>query len=460
MTSSYNVDVYDNGSPFGDLVTLVAMSTSPTGVGGVNASSRLISTSRLHRFSTVYGRYHGYLSLAVCAVGIVSSLLVVAVLTRRHMISSTNYMLTALALCDLLTMISYVPYAVQYYCRYGNRPSPVRDTLGWARFCFVYANVSVVAHTSSIWIAVALSAYRYSVVRRSTEGRTSFSGSGGAGGSGDLATSRFIVGAVCLSSALVLIPNYLTLTIVEQVDPRSNLTMYVVQSMFDRPEATVFDHFVGQLNFWVHALVVKLVPCVLMLVFGCLLVATVRRHSRHRKQLRTFCRPADGADRNCRRSDGSATACLGGNGVAVGGGLTSRLGTGGPRTTAMLISVIVLFLITEMPQGALALVCGVHRVYFDILYSPLGDLMDMVALVNNAINFVLYCTMSRQFRLTFWQLFVRPPPAMTTSLSATPLKSCIVVNNGNINGNGNGGGGKQHRTTVQDDKEKLKRPSI
>lgn len=36
---------------------------------------------------------------------------------------------------------------------------------------------------------------------------------------------------------------------------------------------------------------------------------------------------------------------------------------------------------------------------------PVGELMDIFALVNSAINFILYCTMSRQFRATFAQLF-------------------------------------------------------
>jgi hypothetical protein len=31
--------------------------------------------------------------------------------------------------------------------------------------------------------------------------------------------------------------------------------------------------------------------------------------------------------------------------------------------------------------------------------------MDILALINSAINFILYCAMSRQFRTTFNQLF-------------------------------------------------------
>lgn len=38
--------------------------------------------------------------------------------------------------------------------------------------------------------------------------------------------------------------------------------------------------------------------------------------------------------------------------------------------------------------------------------SPIaGDLMDILALINSSINFILYCSMSRQFRSTFTLLF-------------------------------------------------------
>jgi hypothetical protein len=33
-----------------------------------------------------------------------------------------------------------------------------------------------------------------------------------------------------------------------------------------------------------------------------------------------------------------------------------------------------------------------------------GDLMDMLALFTSSVNFVLYCSMSRQFRCTFARL--------------------------------------------------------
>ena len=65
------------------------------------------------------------------------------------------------------------------------------------------------------------------------------------------------------------------------------------------------------------------------------------------------------------------------------------------------MTIVVLFVVTELPQGALALCSGLIEHCFHSYYAPLGDTMDIVALINNGINFALYCTMSARFRQTF-----------------------------------------------------------
>ncbi len=62
--------------------------------------------------------------------------------------------------------------------------------------------------------------------------------------------------------------------------------------------------------------------------------------------------------------------------------------------------------------------------FFQECYVRLGDFMDAAALINSAINFILYCVMSKQFRRTFvatfhlqWCVDHRPRcPAFCTSL--------------------------------------------
>ena len=73
------------------------------------------SKSFLMHFNQLYQQYHGYASFLVCLFGIAANLINITVLTRRNMTSPTNFILTALAVSDLMTMISYLPYAVYFH---------------------------------------------------------------------------------------------------------------------------------------------------------------------------------------------------------------------------------------------------------------------------------------------------------------------------------------------------------
>ena len=71
-----------------------------------------------------------------------------------------------------------------------------------------------------------------------------------------------------------------------------------------------------------------------------------------------------------------------------------------------ILAVCILFMITELPQSIfilLSIIMGNN--FYDDAYTPLGDLFDIIALVNNSITFLLYCLMSRIFRNTFWNIF-------------------------------------------------------
>ena len=74
-------------------------------------------------------------------------------------------------------------------------------------------------------------------------------------------------------------------------------------------------------------------------------------------------------------------------------------------TTKMLLIVCILFLITEFPQAILIFVSIFDSNFYNYVYKPLGDLMDVLVLINNSINFILYCTMSNEFRKVILNFF-------------------------------------------------------
>jgi len=133
----------------------------------------------------------------------------------------------------------------------------------------------------------------------------------------------------------------------------------------------------------VQALFVRLVPCIGLTVLSLLLVQTMRQAEERRQNLRGK----------------SSVASKSGKEGAGGSDRKTN------RTTLMLLLVVILFLVTELPQGVINLLSGLLPGFVNEIYMALGDLLDILALINNGINFILYCSMSKQFRDTFVSVF-------------------------------------------------------
>lgn len=69
------------------------------------------------------------------------------------------------------------------------------------------------------------------------------------------------------------------------------------------------------------------------------------------------------------------------------------------RTTRMLLAIVIVFLLTEIPQGILAILLGVFSDDFRYkIYMKIGDILDLLSLCNACTTFIIYCSMSGQFR--------------------------------------------------------------
>ena len=321
----------------------------------------------LQKFSYSYAGYHGYVSLTVCIVGVCCNLINIVVLTRVNMRNATNLLLCTLAVSDLLTMASYIPFALQFYILHGLEPAPERNTKAWMVFFVFHVNLTVTTHTISIWLGVLLSIYRWAFIKIPHERNIIYSMTH--------IQRAFLI--VVISSVIILVPNYVSITVGEIDEPAINGTSYyVLKSSSHESRLRVIATYV---NFWIHAILIKLLPCVILTVFGVLLICTLKKSNQRRVKLRR---------------------------VSSISWSTSIQSKEHSRTTIMLLVVIILFLLTELPQGILALCSGLRNGFFEAYYIPLGDVMDIVALLNNGINFTLYCSMSEKFRNTFVLLFL------------------------------------------------------
>ncbi|XP_005104219.1 sex peptide receptor [Aplysia californica] len=346
------------------IINLATTSGVPTTVfpDNVTGVSTEVPISNLRSFHETYGSIHGIAAPIICILGIIANCLNIVVLTCKNMISPTNVLLTWLAISDGLTMTAYLPYVILNYHIYTKDvPCPLAN----ARFIMFFAIFSVVVHSISIWLTVSLAVFRYVFIRYPRRGAKLC----------NIYRAKLTVFIVCVVVTVVTIPNSVSYSFHTTLTEKNETSWYI-----DVRQDTPGYQFLKNFNLWIQAILVKLLPCFLLAVLSILLIKQMKDAERRRKKLMNKSNAkADDDSRRHRKTN---------------------------RTTRMLVVVVVLFVITETPQGILQLLGGIIDDFFTNVYGPLGDLMDTLALFNNGINFVLYCTMSKHFRDTFIKIFL------------------------------------------------------
>ncbi|KAL6422630.1 hypothetical protein ACFW04_010690 [Cataglyphis niger] len=358
----------------------------------------------LESFYNWYLQVHGWASLFVCIFGSIANILNIVVLTRREMQSPTNMILTGLAVADLFVMIEYIPYAIHMYIYKRSR----RDmfSYSWSVFVLFHSNFAQVCHTISIFLTVILAVWRYIAVAHPQRNREWCSDK----------RTFLVIACVYICCPILCIPLYINTEMrsqVEMLDEQGmsiNLTKFQQASndtimsfegatnttlYFVRLTETPMGNVLKDVNFWIYSVVIKLIPCLALTVLSIKLFKVLLEAKRRRKKLttkNTAIKMGNGKEHTCEKPKKKRKST------------DKERQT--DRTTNMLLVVLMLFLFTEMPQGILGLLSVTLGTEFvKTCYVQLGDVIDILTLINSAINFILYCTMSRQFRMTFNQLF-------------------------------------------------------
>ncbi|CAL1530099.1 unnamed protein product [Lymnaea stagnalis] len=348
----------------------------------------------LSDFSRQYSHVHGYIAVAVCLFGVLSNSANIIVLTRKNMASSTNTLLLWLAVCDLLKMLDYLLFAIHFYVMEPGDPTgpafPTRD-YSWICFLLFHASFSIVCHAISIWLTIALAIFRYIYICKPTSGVFYCSQE----------RARFVVFIVVVLTTVICAPNYAVNTYgvawknstSSNLSTAANITAFRYYHPIPRTsnQAAKINQ---QINYWIQAILIKLLPCVMLTTLTLLLVAAMHKAYRKRLKLKSQGRKAE-SDRTGEHN----------------------------RITRMLLAVVILFTLTELPQGILTLMNIFVNCFTEVVYDKLGDLVDIMALTNNSVNFILYCTMSTQFRTTFASIFCPHRPVQSKWLKLRIVKS-------------------------------------
>ncbi|XP_071641691.1 G-protein coupled receptor dmsr-1 [Temnothorax longispinosus] len=346
--------------------------------------------------ATQYKTYHGYASLIVCSFGTFTNMLNIIVLTRQDMKTvPINRILTGLATADVLVMLEYIPFAIY---KYLVLPESRIFPYGWAVFVLFHMHFTQLFHTISIALTLTLAVWRYIAIRFPRYNRTWCTG------------RRCTIALSCsfLAPFLTCAPSYLVFGIKAQTIHENGTTevLYHVDTTYSTDKG-----FLYQLNFWILGVVVKLLPCILLTVIICWLIKVLYRTKGRKRTLKSYSSCAAKVTTKPTSSSSGISDLENCNGPFDNKKdeyqrRPSKFDKQTDRTTRMLVVVLLLFLITEIPQGILGLLsAALGTCFFRNCYDKFGELMDILALLNGSINFILYCSMSRQFRMIFGQLF-------------------------------------------------------
>lgn len=176
-----------------------------------------------------------------------------------------------------------------------------------------------------------------------------------------------------------MIPNYLLWSVVSHPARK-----YFPQSYDEN--ATEIVHWVStatggrleRVSFGILAICFKILPVFILIVFSVLLILNIH----HARQLR---------ERLRRRYSGVSSS-------------SSRLKRE-LRTTTMLVFITLFTVLVEFPQGLLLIAAGIDKEFF-VLYSHLGDIWDITSIGSSFITFIMYCSMSQQFRMEMYALIL------------------------------------------------------
>ncbi|XP_013098054.1 G-protein coupled receptor dmsr-1 [Stomoxys calcitrans] len=320
----------------------------------------------------VYNGLHGYVALMICIFGTIANLLNIMVLTKKDMAKAPiNKILKWLAVADMFIMIEYIPFATSQYIYM--KPGEKDYTYAWAVYILFHMHFTQVLHTISIGLTVTLALWRYVAIRHPHGACASFLLSH----CNECILFSFVI------SPIVCFPTLLVFKVGERM--QDDQLLYYVQ--------TDKDSNLYRVNFWIHSVIIKLLPCCVLTIISFVLVKVLCEASKRKQKLKDYNNPNKASqEQQLQKHSTRIPKC------------DRRT----DRTTMLLVAVLILFLLTEFPQGILGLMSGImEKCFFDVCYQVFGEMMDLLALINASIDFVLYGLMSKQFRTTFKSLFFK-----------------------------------------------------
>lgn len=294
----------------------------------------------------------GVLLNIVGVLGILGNVISMIILSRPQMRSSINYLLTGLARCDTMLIItsmllfgipSIYPYTGHFFGYYNY----VYPFISPAVF-----PIGMIAQTASIYMTFTVTLERYVAVCHPLRARALCTYG--------RAKIYFIV-CVCFSLAYNM-PRFWEVNTVTYQLPNTDVVLHCVRPSAMRVDPTYINYYIH----WCYLIVNYIIPFLTLAILNCLIYRQVKRANRERQRL----------SRSEKREIGLAT---------------------------MLLCVVVVFFMLNF----LPLVLNISEAFYSEIDHKVTKVSNLLITVNSSVNFLIYIIFGEKFKRIFLLIFFK-----------------------------------------------------
>ncbi|XP_065204443.1 sex peptide receptor-related protein 2-like [Planococcus citri] len=320
--------------------------------------------------------------IPICLIGMILNLLNVLVFTRKIMNSPPNQILAHLAFVDFLMLLSN---AAQYWSMFIQPKSGFDRQQSYSlTIVFWYSDITTSTFQFiSAFLTVQLAAWRYIAVVHPLKERYWCT---------KKITRNVVITGYVVCCVLYAIPEHFSFDI--KASTINGKTYH--KAKFDQhPIMTLIRDIV-------YVAAVKLLPSVVLVGLTSRIAITLLARKTRREKL-TSAASTRSYMKNAKIRQQTNTS------------------------TAILLAVAALYFMTEFPRGMLWLLATINEDDWNTCYYSLVWIFGTITNINVSITFIVYYTLSLQFRTTFKSLFSRNPRTSISHQRHAPLASGDTV---------------------------------